>query len=84
MAVAWIDNLHVNLESGKPEHNAGQCRGFVPLKVPARRQSKALLATGMIDDKRRDAKGFVAVRIVLGNDRDISRQTDAGVDGAAS
>ena len=83
MAVAWINNLHVNLEGDRPQHEAGHFRGFVPLKVRAGGNSKALMAT-RIDDVLRDVDGFVTVCIVLGDDPDISRQTDAGIDGPSS
>src|SRR5688572_20230470 len=84
MAVAWINNLDVDLEAGGPIHDAGHSCGFVPLKVRAGGKPKALPATRMIDDVRRDANGFVAVCIVVRDDPDISRQTDAAVDGAPS
>jgi hypothetical protein len=84
MAMAWINDLDINLEGDGPKHDAGHFRGFVPLKVRAGGKSKALVATGMIDDVGRDANGFITVGIVLGDDPNISRQTDAGVDGASS
>jgi hypothetical protein len=84
MTVVWIDNLDVNLEAGGPKRDGGHIRGFVPLKVRAGRKPKALLATRMIDDVRRDVDWFLAVRIAFGDDPDISRRTDARVDGAPS
>ncbi|HLG55111.1 MAG TPA: hypothetical protein VI485_07245 [Vicinamibacterales bacterium] len=82
--MAWIDNLDVNLEAGRPQHDTGHIRGFVPLEVRAGGKPKALLAARAIDDVRRDANWFIAVCIVVGDDPDISRQTEARVHGAAS
>ena len=82
--MAWINNLDVNLEAGRPKHDAGHTCGFAPLKVRARDKPKALLATRTVGGVRRDANWFIAVCIVVGDDPDISRQTDAGVDGVAS
>jgi hypothetical protein len=84
MAVAWINDLDINLEAGGPTHDAGHPCGFVPLKVRARRKPKALLAPRMIDEARRDADRFIAVGIVVGDDPDVSRHTDASVDRAPS
>jgi hypothetical protein len=84
MAVSWINDLDVNFEAGRPKHDAGHHCGFVPLKMCAGGKQKALLAIRMIDDVRRDANGFIAVCIVVGNDPDISRHADARVDGAPS
>jgi hypothetical protein len=52
--------------------------------VRAGRKSKAVLATGMIDGAVRDGNRFIAVGIVLGDDPDISRRTDARVDLASA
>jgi hypothetical protein len=41
---------------------------------------QAPLATGMIDDMLRDAERLIALCIVLRNDPDIARRTDASVD----
>jgi len=41
---------------------------------------KALLATGMIDHVLQDADRLIALCIVLRNDPDIARRTDASVD----
>jgi hypothetical protein len=38
----------------------------------------------MLDDVRRDADWFIAVGIVVGDDPDVSRLADAGVDGPPS
>ncbi len=84
MAVAWIDDLHVNLEADGAKRDAGHTCGFAPLEERAGGKSKALMAARAIDGVRRDANRFIAVCIVLGNDSNISRQTDAGVDGAPS
>ena len=80
MAVRWINNLNVNREAGRPKHDAWQSHGFVPLEVRAGGKPKALLASGMIDGMRRDADGLIGLCIVLSEDPDISRQTDAGID----
>jgi hypothetical protein len=82
--VAWINNLDVNLEGDRPKHDAGNFRGFVPLIVRAGGKSKAVLATRMVDVDARDGNWFIAVCIVLGDDPDISRPTDARVDSALS
>ena len=82
--MSWINNLDINLEAGRPTHDAGHIRGFVPLEVRPGGKPKALMATRMLYDVRRDANWFIAVCIVLGDDPDISRRTDAGVDGVPS
>jgi hypothetical protein len=84
MAVARIDDLDIHLETDRPTQKTCQLRSFVPLEVRARDEPKALLATGMIDDVRRNAERFVAVGIVVWNDPDISRGTDTGIEGARS
>ncbi len=80
--MAWVDNLDVHLEADRPTQEASHLRGFVPLEVRAGDEPKALLATGVIDDVRRDAERFIAVRIVVWNDPDIPRRTNTRVDGA--
>jgi len=80
MAVSRIDNLDINREAGVTEHDAGHSRGFVPLEVRARGKPKAPLATRTICDMRRDADRLIALCIVLWDDPDISRRTEAGVD----
>jgi hypothetical protein len=82
MAVAWIDDLDVNLEAGWSKHEARHSRGFVPFKVRARSKTKAALTSGMIDERRLNANRFIAVCIIVGNNPDISRHTNTGVDGA--
>jgi hypothetical protein len=82
--MAWINNLDVNLETGRARNDAGEFCGFVPLKVRAGSEPEALSATRMIDDVCRDANRFIAVCIVVGDDPDISRRTDAGLDGTPS
>jgi len=80
IAVAWINNLNINCELGKPTHDARHSRGFVPLEMRAGGKPKALLATGMINHVLQDADRLIALCIVLRNDPDIARRTDASVD----
>ena len=84
MAVARIDDLDVDFEADGAQQEAGHSRGFVPFEVRTRCQLKALPATGMIERGRRDVDRFIAVGIVVGDDSDISRDTDAGIDRAPS
>jgi hypothetical protein len=84
MAAAWIDNLDVDFEADGAPQEARYTRGFVPLEVRTWCQPKTLFATGMHEDRRRDANRFVAVRIVVGDELDTPRDADAGVDGAPS
>jgi hypothetical protein len=79
--VPWINNLDVNREAGKPTHDTRHSRSFVPFEMRAGGKPKTPLATGMIDHMLRDAERLIALCIVLRNDPDIARRTDASVDG---
>jgi hypothetical protein len=50
--------------------------------VAARIKPKAALTSGMIDERRLNTNRFIAVCIIVGNNPDISRHTNTGVDGA--
>jgi hypothetical protein len=84
MAMAGIDNLNVNREAGKPTDDTGHFRRLLPFEVGSRAKPKALLATGMIVNVRRNTDRLVPLCIVVGKDPNIARQTDTGVDAARS